>query len=102
MEKLIVVLIMAAIPTLGLLTMGLTTITAYAAAACPDPGQCTCNSASGVMTDHAMAPPFNRIQNGCNSSDAPSELPHSGSSSSDNGGSSSSDNGGSSSSDNGQ
>ena len=33
--------------------------------ACPDPGQCTCNAASGVMTDHAMPPPFNRINNGC-------------------------------------
>jgi hypothetical protein len=32
---------------------------------CPDPGWCTCNAASGVMTDHAMAPPFNRINNGC-------------------------------------
>lgn len=32
---------------------------------CPNPGQCTCNPASGVMTDHAMAPPFNRINNGC-------------------------------------
>lgn len=36
--------------------------------ACPDPGQCTCNAASGVMTDHAMAPPFNRINNGCTES----------------------------------
>jgi hypothetical protein len=80
--------------------MGLTTtITAYAAAACPDPGQCTCNSASGVMTDHAMTPPFNRINNGCTNADAPSELPSSGSS--DNGGSSS-DNGGSSSDNGGQ
>jgi hypothetical protein len=33
--------------------------------ACPDPGQCTCNPATGVMTDHAMPPPFNRINNGC-------------------------------------
>jgi hypothetical protein len=33
--------------------------------ACPDPGQCTCNPATGVMTDHAMSPPFNRINNGC-------------------------------------
>jgi hypothetical protein len=32
---------------------------------CPDPGHCTCNAATGVMTDHAMAPPFNRINNGC-------------------------------------
>lgn len=35
---------------------------------CPDPGQCTCNAASGVMTDHAMPPPFNRINNGCTES----------------------------------
>jgi hypothetical protein len=28
--------------------------------ACPDPGQCTCNPAMDVMTDHAMPPPFNR------------------------------------------
>jgi len=43
-------------------------MTAYAQggpSACPDPGQCTCNAASGVMTDHAMSPPFNRINNGC-------------------------------------
>ena len=33
--------------------------------ACPDPGQCTCNPATGVMTDHAMSSPFNRINNGC-------------------------------------
>jgi hypothetical protein len=32
---------------------------------CPDPGYCTCNAASGVMTDHAMDPPFNKINNGC-------------------------------------
>jgi len=54
-----------AVPAFGLLTMGLTATTAHADAACPDPGQCTCNAASGVMTDHAMAPPFNRINNGC-------------------------------------
>ncbi|MGA8913556.1 MAG: hypothetical protein WB443_11940 [Nitrososphaeraceae archaeon] len=42
--------------------------TAYAQgdpSACPDPDQCTCNAATGVMTDHAMPPPFNRINNGC-------------------------------------
>lgn len=42
--------------------------TAYAQggpSACRDPGQCTCNPATGVMTDHAMSPPFNRINNGC-------------------------------------
>ncbi|MFZ0514569.1 MAG: hypothetical protein WAM14_23395 [Candidatus Nitrosopolaris sp.] len=32
---------------------------------CPDPGQCTCNAATGVMTDHAMQAPFNLINNGC-------------------------------------
>jgi hypothetical protein len=26
---------------------------------------CPCNPASGVMTDHAVQPPFNRINNGC-------------------------------------
>ncbi len=31
---------------------------------CPDPGQCTCNPASGVMIDHAMSPPI-PINNGC-------------------------------------
>jgi hypothetical protein len=37
---------------------------AYAESGGPS-GQCTCNAASGVMTDHAMQPPFNRINNGC-------------------------------------
>jgi hypothetical protein len=32
---------------------------------CLHPGQCTCDIALGVMTDHAMAPPLNRINNGC-------------------------------------
>jgi hypothetical protein len=100
MEKLIAVLMMVAIPTLGLLSLGLITITAHAAAACPDPGQCTCNPASGVMTDHAMPSQFNRMNNGCTGADAPSELPSSGSGSSDNGGSSS-DNGRSSSNNDG-
>ncbi|MDQ6862946.1 MAG: hypothetical protein M3044_03905 [Thermoproteota archaeon] len=35
---------------------------------CPDPGQCTCNTASRVMTDHAMQAPFNGINNGCTES----------------------------------
>jgi len=26
--------------------------------ACPDPGQCTCNPATDVMTDHAMSLPL--------------------------------------------
>ena len=33
--------------------------------ACPNPGQCNCNPSTGVMTNHAMSPPFNRINNGC-------------------------------------
>ena len=33
--------------------------------ACPDPGQCTCNPATGAMTDRAMSSPFNRMNNGC-------------------------------------
>jgi hypothetical protein len=42
--------------------------------ACPDPGQCTCNAASGVMTDHAMVDangnmlPGAQINNGCTES----------------------------------
>jgi hypothetical protein len=37
------------------------------ATGCPHPDQCTCNPASGVMTDNAMPPPYNRINNGCTS-----------------------------------
>jgi hypothetical protein len=34
-----------------------TALTAQAqATGCPLPGQCTCNPATGVMTDHAMPP----------------------------------------------
>jgi hypothetical protein len=35
---------------------------------CPDPRQCTCNAASGVMTDQAMPSLFNRINKGCTES----------------------------------
>jgi len=42
-----------------------TSIRLRRSSACPDPGQCICNAATGVMTDHAMPPPFNRINNGC-------------------------------------
>lgn len=42
---------------------------------CPHPGQCTCNAASGVMTDHAMVDsdgnllPGAQINNGCTEPD---------------------------------
>jgi hypothetical protein len=46
--------------------MGQQTVSAQGGpSACPDPGKCTCNPSTGVMTDHAMSPPFNRINNGC-------------------------------------
>jgi hypothetical protein len=56
--------LLAIIGTIGL---GTTTIVQVQAGSpgCPDPGWCTCNAASGVMTDHAMDPPYNRINNGC-------------------------------------
>lgn len=52
---------------LAILVIGTTIapVRAPGPSACPDPGQCTCNAASGVMTDHAMQYPFNRINNGC-------------------------------------
>jgi hypothetical protein len=65
-----IVLVAAAIVAFATVTIGLTATPVYAPgpSACPDPGQCTCNAASGVMTDHAMQPPFNRINNGCTES----------------------------------
>jgi hypothetical protein len=65
-----IVIIAAAILAFAILTTGLTATPVYAPgpSACPDPGYCTCNAASGVMTDHKMAPPFNRINNGCTES----------------------------------
>jgi hypothetical protein len=67
---LVSVVAVIAFATLAILTIGFTATTAQAVgpSACPDPGQCTCNAASGVMTDHAMEPPFNRINNGCTES----------------------------------
>jgi hypothetical protein len=64
--------------TIAILVVGLTSTTMHPTqqiqadsggpSGCPDPGQCTCNAASGVMTDHAMQAPFNRINNGCTES----------------------------------
>jgi len=70
MKTLPSILIALAILATGLTatTMHPTQVQASGASACPDPGQCTCNAASGVMTDHAMQPPFNRINNGCTES----------------------------------
>ncbi|MBV9668925.1 MAG: hypothetical protein JO327_12450 [Nitrososphaeraceae archaeon] len=49
-----------------LMVIGQQTVSAQGGpSACPDPGQCNCNPATGVMTDHATSPPFNRINNGC-------------------------------------
>ena len=62
-----IIVLAAAIVAFAVVTVGITAAPVYAPgpSACPDPGQCTCNAASGVMTDHAMQPPFNRINNGC-------------------------------------
>ena len=62
-----IVVAVAAVSMLAILTTGSTATTVQAAgpSGCPDPGYCTCNTASGVMTDHKMEPPFNRINNGC-------------------------------------
>ena len=55
-------------------TMHPTQVQASGPSACPDPGQCTCNAASGVMTDHAMVDangnllPGAQINNGCTES----------------------------------
>lgn len=67
MDKVFLASIAIAVSTLAILTVGLTVapVQASGPSACPDPGQCTCNAASGVMTDHAMQYPFNRINNGC-------------------------------------
>lgn len=65
---------MAIISTIGILAIGLTATTMHVQASlsgCPDPGQCTCNAATGVMTDHAMVDsngnvlPGAQINNGC-------------------------------------
>jgi len=61
--------IISSILTLTILTVGLTATSVQAGgpgpSACPHPGQCTCDPDTGVTTDHAMEPPFNRINNGC-------------------------------------
>lgn len=49
---------------LSLTAAGATMVQAVRLSACPDPGHCTYNPATGVMTDHEMEPPFNRINNG--------------------------------------
>jgi hypothetical protein len=67
--------------TIAILVVGLTSTTmhptqvqAAGPSACPDPGQCTCNAATGVMTDHAMVDangnmlPGAQINNGCTES----------------------------------
>jgi hypothetical protein len=69
---------MVIIATVGILAIGLTAtpmhpaqVQASGPSAWPDPGQCTCNAASGVMTDHAMVDPNGnllpgaQINNGC-------------------------------------
>jgi hypothetical protein len=51
-----------------------TQVQASGPSACPDPGQCTCNAAKGVMTDHAMVDangnllPGAQVNNGCTES----------------------------------
>ena len=66
-----IITMIALVTAIGMTSMAISSMNikdAFAqggASGCPDPGQCTCNPASGVMTDHAMAPPFNRINNGC-------------------------------------
>jgi hypothetical protein len=68
-----IVLATATILVIGLTatTMHPTPVQASGPSACPDPGQCTCNAASGVMTDHAMVDangnllPGAQINNGC-------------------------------------
>jgi hypothetical protein len=68
--------------TIAILVVGLTSTTMHPTqqvqaggpSGCPDPGQCTCNAASGVMTDHAMVDangnmlPGAQINNGCTES----------------------------------
>ena len=63
----VLTLLVSSVTAIAILTMiGQQSVSAQGGpSACPDPGQCTCNPASGVMTDHAMSPPFNRINNGC-------------------------------------
>ena len=73
-----IILTVAAILVIGLTTTAMHPAQVEASAsACPDPGQCTCNPASGVMTDHAMVDsngnllPGAQINNGCDSAPVP-------------------------------
>jgi hypothetical protein len=72
-----IILIAVAILAVGLTaaTMHPTQVQAQGGpSGCPDPGQCTCNAATGVMTDHAMVDangnmlPGAQINNGCTES----------------------------------
>jgi hypothetical protein len=49
-------MVLSAIPT--------TTVEAQGTACPSGPGNCSCNPASGVMTDHGMQEPYDRINNG--------------------------------------
>jgi hypothetical protein len=62
----IIVLLVASVTTTMIMVRQQPVSAQGGPSACPDPGQRTCNPATGVMTDHAMSPPFNRINNGCN------------------------------------
>ena len=61
----VLTILVASVATVIIIMVGQQLVYAPGPSACPDPGQCTCNPATGVMTDHVMPPPFNRINNGC-------------------------------------
>jgi hypothetical protein len=67
-QMFITTLMVASMTMLSALPLGYQHAQSTGRSGCPDPGHCTCNAATGVMTDHAMAPPFNRINNGCTES----------------------------------
>ncbi|PWU79854.1 MAG: hypothetical protein DLM72_15275 [Candidatus Nitrosopolaris wilkensis] len=68
---------MIILAAVAILAIGLTATTMHptqvqaSPSGCPDPGQCTCNTQTGVMTDHAMVDsngnllPGAQIHNGC-------------------------------------
>jgi hypothetical protein len=58
-------LLVGIVTVVAMTTAGTSSVIAQGQVSCPHPGQCTCNPATGVMTDHAMPPPFNKINNGC-------------------------------------
>jgi hypothetical protein len=58
MIKQIIVIVPVIAIILGMMTATLT-IPVKAQSGCPDPGQCTCNPKTGVLTDHAMVDPNN-------------------------------------------